>query len=88
MNGEMKTAAMSELANACAESHEIVTGYVGGSLDERIADVINLVFVEAEAVAAGILFGAFVSGILDDVLEVVSSEFVELFEHGGGLFLV
>lgn len=79
---------MSDLADAGAESDEVAAGYVGGALDEGIADVIDLVLVEAEAVAARIWFGAFVRGILDDVPEVVSGEFVELFEYRGGLLLV
>lgn len=84
----MKTAAMSELSDAGAERDEVGAGYVGGSLDEGVTDVINLVLLEAEAVAAGIWFGAFMRGILDDVLEVVTCEFVKLFEHDGSLLLV
>lgn len=84
----MKTAAMSELSDAGSERDEVGAGYVGSSLDEGVTDVIDLVLVEAKAVAAGIWFGALVRGILDDVLEVVTCEFVKLFEHDGGLLLV
>lgn len=84
----MKTTAMSELSDAGAERDEVRAGYVGGSFDEGVTDVIDLVLMEAEAVAARIWFGAFVGGILDDVLEVVSCKFVKLFEHDGGLLLV
>ena len=84
----MKTAAMSELSDAGAESDKVAAGYVGSSLNKGVTDVIYLVLMKAEAVAAGIWPGPFVRGVLDNVLEVVTGEFVELLKHGGGLFLV
>lgn len=88
LNGDVEVASVSVFSDASAERNEVGSGYVGGSLDERLADVIDLVLVKSEAVATKVGVGTFVGGILNDVLEVVADEFEELFEHCGCLCLV
>ena len=79
---------MGILADASSEGNEIGSGYVGGSLDQRLADIVDFALVKAEAVATRTGIRAFVRRILDDVFEVVSDEFEELFEDCSGFGLV
>lgn len=85
---EVEAAAVGDLADASPERDELWASDIGGALDERVGDVVDLVLVEAEAVAAGRGFGALVRGVLHDVLEVVAGELEELLEHSRGLLLV
>jgi hypothetical protein len=85
---EVEAAAVGDLADASPERDKLWASDIGGALDERVGDVVDLVLVEAEAVAAGRGFGALVRGVLHDVLEVVAGELEELLEHSRGLLLV
>lgn len=84
----MEAAAVCVLADAGAERDKVGTSDVGGALDEGFAGIVDLVLVEAEAVAARVGVGALVRGVLDDVLEVVSDEFEEFLEHYARLLLI
>lgn len=86
--GEVEVAAVGELADAGAERDEVGTSYVGGTLDEGLANVVDLVPVETKAVAARVRVGTFMGGILNDVLEVIAGELEQLLEHHRRLFLV
>lgn len=79
---------VSVFADAGSERDQVFPGDVCGSLHERLADVVHSVFLEAEAVTAGFWVGSFVRGVLDDVLEVVTHEFVDLLEDDSRLGLV
>jgi hypothetical protein len=85
---EVEAASVSDLADASPERDKLRASDIGGALDKRVGDVVDLVLVEAEAVATGGGFGALVRGLLDNVLEVVASELEELLEHCRGLLLV
>lgn len=80
LDGEMEAATVGELADAGTEGDELGASKVGRAPDEGVADVVDLVLVEAEAVAAGVGVGPLVRGVLDNVLEVVARELEDLFE--------
>ena len=85
---QVEAPGVSVLPDAGSEGDQAFAGDVGGSLHERLADVVDSALLEAEAVAAGLWFGSFVRWVLDDVLEVVSHEFEDLLEDDGRLVLV
>lgn len=72
---------MGELANAGAERNEVGAGYVGSTLDEGLTHIVDLGLVKAEAVAARVGIRAFMRGVLDNVLEVVTRELKDLLEY-------
>lgn len=70
------------------DGSQLGSGYVSGSFHQGIADVVNFVLVKPEAVTPCGFVGTFMRWVFDYVLQVVAGELEELFEYGGGFFLV
>lgn len=50
----MKATALGEFADAGAKRDQLGAADVGGSLDQRLADVVDSVLLETKAVSAGV----------------------------------
>ena len=84
----MEAASMGKSAYAGSYRSQLESGYVSGSFYQGVANVVDFVFVEPEAVAPWVFVGAFVRWVFDYVLQVIACEFEEFFEYGSGFFLV
>ena len=72
---------MCKLANAGSKRNEVRAGNVGRTLDKGFANIVDFVIVKAEAIAARIKVWAFMRGVLNYILEVISSELEDLLEY-------
>lgn len=88
LDSEVEDAGLCELAKAGAQRDEVVTGDVGGTLDEGVGDVEDTVLLEAETVAASGASRAFKGGPVNNVLEVGAGELEELLKDGRRLCLI
>lgn len=84
----MKAAPLGELADAGTEGDQLGSADVGGSLDQRLADIVYSILLKTKAVSARVRIRAFVRWVFDDVLEIVAGELEELLEHCRSLLLI